>query len=112
MAYVIGKSSLGRTGLVIATATAVAPGFGGCVTLEIVNLGEVPLPLYPGMRIAQLVFHSVEGTAEYKGRYSCSVGPEPPFLERDGEMAIWASEKTTMDSKPAELASGNDEKAA
>lgn len=59
--YVIGRSSFGRTGLVIATATAVAPGFRGCITLEIVNIGEVPLPLLPGMCIAQLVFHRTEG---------------------------------------------------
>jgi dCTP deaminase len=88
--YVIGRSSLGRTGLIIATATAVAPGFKGCITLEIVNLGEVPMPLYPGMRIAQLVVHSTEGVASYKGRFQCSTGPEAPLLWRDKDMAIWA----------------------
>ncbi|MCZ7652777.1 MAG: dCTP deaminase [Thermoanaerobaculia bacterium] len=87
--YVIGRSSLGRTGLVIATATAVAPGFGGCITLEIVNAGEIPLPLFPGMRIAQLVFHGATGGAEYNGRFQCSVGPEPPLLSRDREMDVW-----------------------
>ncbi|GMU64640.1 MAG: hypothetical protein AMXMBFR36_09140 [Acidobacteriota bacterium] len=89
--YVIGRSSLGRTGLVIATATAVAPGFGGCITLEIVNTGEIPLPIYPGMRIAQLVFHQATGGAEYNGRFQCSVGPEPPLLSWDKEMTIWES---------------------
>lgn len=88
--YVIGRSSLGRTGLVIATATAVAPGYKGCITLEIVNLGEVPMPLYPGMRIAQLVIHSTEGEAAYRGRFQCSTGPEAPLLWRDKEMSIWA----------------------
>lgn len=89
MCYVIGRSSLGRAGLMIATAVAVAPGFAGCITLEIVNVGEVPLPLYPGMKIAQLVFHDTIGVAHYKGRYRCPIGPEPPQLYRDAEMTKW-----------------------
>src|SRR6266850_3244344 len=44
--YVIGRSSWGRLGLVIATASAVAPNFRGCITLELINHGEVPLVLY------------------------------------------------------------------
>jgi dCTP deaminase len=47
MAYVIGKSTWGRTGLIIATATKVDPGFRGCITLEMINEGEVPLVLFP-----------------------------------------------------------------
>ena len=80
MAYVIGKSSLGRVGLVIATATHVAPGFKGTITLELSNLGSVPLVLYPTMLIAQLVFHPLSSPVEQgysqTGAYACSVGPE------------------------------------
>jgi dCTP deaminase len=57
---VIGRSSWGRLGLVIATATKVDPGFRGILTLELVNQGSVPIRLYPGTRIAQLVFYPVE----------------------------------------------------
>jgi dCTP deaminase len=78
MAYVVGKSTWGRTGLVIATATKVDPGFRGCITLEIINEGEVPLVLLPGIPIAQLVFHRTERPAEYSGSYSCPIGPEFP----------------------------------
>lgn len=56
-AYVIGRSSWGRLGLMIATATAVEPGFKGTIVLELANLGNVPIVLYPMMRIAQLVLH-------------------------------------------------------
>src|SRR5690606_9774028 len=59
MAYVVGRSSWGRLGLNIATATMVAPGFKGAITFEMVNLGTVPIGLYPGTRIAQLVVHSL-----------------------------------------------------
>jgi dCTP deaminase len=60
-AYVIGRSSWGRDGLVIATATGVHPRYSGVLTLEITNLGEIPVRLYPGLTIAQLFIHQVEG---------------------------------------------------
>jgi dCTP deaminase len=63
-AYVIGRSSWGRDGLVIATATGVHPLYSGVLTLEITNLGEIPVRLYPGLRIAQLFIHQVEGQVE------------------------------------------------
>ncbi len=57
--YVIGRSSWGRHGLVIATATGVHPGFTGCLTLELTNLGETPITLRPGVEICQLFLHEV-----------------------------------------------------
>lgn len=90
MCYVIGKSTWGRMGLVIATATKVDPGFRGCITLEIVNEGEVPLVVYPGLPIAQLVFHSAGPAQAYRGKYDCPVGPEfPRFRERTGAWRFW-----------------------
>jgi dCTP deaminase len=59
-AYVIGRSSWGRDGLIIATATGVHSGFSGVLTLEITNLGEIPVRLYPGLTIAQLFIHTVQ----------------------------------------------------
>lgn len=87
MCYVAGKSTWGRTGLIIATATKVDPGFKGCITLEIVNEGEIPLVLYPGIPIAQLVFHDVSGSDDegYSGKYKHAVGPEFPDFRKDYE---------------------------
>lgn len=87
--YVIGRSSWGRLGLVIATASAVAPNFRGCVTLELINHGEVPLVLYPGIRIAQLVLHWTQGEGEYTGRYKCPTGPEFSRIYEDPELPFW-----------------------
>jgi dCTP deaminase len=93
-AYVIGRSSWARVGLVIAMATAVHPGFAGVLTLELQNLGDVPLSLYPGARIAQLIFHTARGRDEAQvpgegatspGSYSCSTGPGVTALRRDPE---------------------------
>ena len=61
MAYVIGRSTWGRLGLIVATAVGIQPSFAGTLTLELRNLGEAPLSLYPGQAIAQLFFHSVSG---------------------------------------------------
>lgn len=63
--YVQGKSSWGRRGLVIATAVGIHSGFTGCLTLELTNLGEIPIAIYPGMKICQLFLHTVDtGTTE------------------------------------------------
>jgi dCTP deaminase len=59
--YVSGKSSWGRRGLVIETAPGVHPGFSGCLTLELANVGEIPIALMPGTKICQLFLHRLEG---------------------------------------------------
>jgi len=58
--YVVGRSSWGRHGLIIATATGVQPGFTGCLTLELTNVGEVPIIIKPGTTICQIFLHSVQ----------------------------------------------------
>lgn len=58
-AYVTGKSSLGRRGLIIETSAGIHPGFSGCLTLELANVGEMPLQIEPGMKVCQIFFHSV-----------------------------------------------------
>ncbi|HYM74789.1 MAG TPA: dCTP deaminase [Candidatus Dormibacteraeota bacterium] len=69
-AFVVGKSTWGRDGLIIATAIGVHPNFSGILTLEISNVGEIPIYLYPGLCIAQLFLASVEQIPE-------SVAPVP-----------------------------------
>ncbi|MBN2198055.1 dCTP deaminase [Candidatus Wolfebacteria bacterium] len=66
-----GKSSLGRLGLVIhSTAGHVDPGFSGNITLEIANIGNLPILLYPNMNICQFVFEMLSSPAEvlYKNK--------------------------------------------
>jgi len=92
-AYVTSRSSWGRVGLVIATAVAIAPGFTGCITLELVNLGEVPLILYPGARIAQLVIEECKGGSQYTGKYSCHTGPQYANVFNDKDMAYFAKKR-------------------
>jgi dCTP deaminase len=80
MAFVEGRSTLGRMGLIVATATQVAPGFHGVVVLELANTGTVPLAVTPGMGIAQLVFQTLTEPLStkadaYHGKYQCQIKP-------------------------------------
>lgn len=100
MAYVVGRSSWGRLGLVIATATLIDPGFKGVITLELANIGKVPLILYPCLRIAQLVFHRLVGATEgYSGQYAVSTGPKFSEIYNDEEIPylIPANQKRAED---------------
>lgn len=72
--YVVGRSTWGRLGLIVATAIGIHPKFAGTLTLELRNLGETPLTIYPGQTIAQLFFHWVDAdktegatTGQYSG---------------------------------------------
>lgn len=52
-----GKSTLGRVGLMIhSTAGYVDPGWDGHLTLELTNVSNLPVLLFPGMRIGQISF--------------------------------------------------------
>lgn len=87
---VIGKSTWGRMGLVVATAINVDPGFRGCITLELINLGEVPIILKPGLLIAQIVLQTSEECGEpYLGQYSSSTGPKSPEFKRPKDWNFW-----------------------
>jgi dCTP deaminase len=63
---VTARSSWAREGLSIATASLIHPGYKGVVTLELANLGQIPLGLYPGLRIAQIAFYSLSEAAKEK----------------------------------------------
>ncbi len=52
-----GKSSLGRLGLLIhSTAGFIDPGWDGHVTLELSNVANLPITIYPEMPIGQISF--------------------------------------------------------
>ena len=79
-AYVVGKSSWGRCGLIIATATGVHPGFKGCLTLELTNVGEIPIAIRPGVEICQLFIHNVDPATSDVMRASKFNGFRRPML--------------------------------
>lgn len=88
-----GRSSWARLGLQIATATTVEPGFKGVITLELSNVGTIPLVLRPGVRIAQIIFRDALPALRdaYLGgrKYYCSVGPEFSLIRRDRDAGLF-----------------------
>ncbi|WP_417855155.1 dCTP deaminase [Xanthomarina gelatinilytica] len=77
-----GRSTWGRVGLQIhSTAGLVDPGFKGSLTFELHNLGKLPLPLFPGVRIGQLVFYpidkvGVDYSKKSQAKYHSQLGPK------------------------------------
>ncbi|SOD71299.1 dCTP deaminase [Jatrophihabitans sp. GAS493] len=80
-----GKSSLGRLGLLThSTAGFIDPGFSGHITLELSNVANLPITLWPGMKIGQLCLFKLSSAAEhpygsavYGSRYQGQRGPTP-----------------------------------
>jgi dCTP deaminase len=98
-ATVTSRSSWGRAGLVIATATAVHPGFTGTITLELVNHGEVPLVLYPGLSVAQMVLCEASGSEEYRGRFGGHTDPQHFTVGRGddkSDVTFWTPKEETL----------------
>jgi len=79
-AYVIGRSSWGRHGLIIATATGVHPGFTGSLALELSNVGEIPITIKPGTTICQIFFQQVKVGDERHVDQSSFGGRRKPTL--------------------------------
>jgi dCTP deaminase len=80
-----GKSSLGRLGLLIhSTAGFVDSGWNGHLTLELSNVANLPITLYPGMKIGQISFLQMTtpadnpyGSASTGSKYQGQRGPTP-----------------------------------
>jgi dCTP deaminase len=78
-----GKSSLGRLGLLIhSTAGFIDPGWDGHVTLELSNVANLPITIYPGMKIGQISFMQMTepaanpyGSAGIGSKYKGQRGP-------------------------------------
>lgn len=97
-----GRSSLGRLGVIVhATAGFVDPGYKGIITLELSNLGHLPIKLYPLQRVATIGFISVKGKVgspygkrldhlpleQIKGKYD-SMKTEASKIDKDWENEI------------------------
>jgi dCTP deaminase len=86
-----GKSSLGRLGLLIhSTAGFVDPGFDGHLTLELSNVANLPIAIYPGMRIGQISYYPMTtpadnpyGSRKAGSKYQGQRGPTPSRIHRD-----------------------------
>lgn len=93
VASIEGRSSIARMGTFIHISSGhVNPGSGKKepipVTLEVLNMNPSPVKLYPGMRICQLLFYTMdkpvtEGYDESQGKYSGKQEPSSSLAFED-----------------------------
>lgn len=82
---ILTKSSWARTFITIETAPWIHPLYRGCLTLEIANVSNTPVVLYPGIKIAQMILLTTTASPDQKedeieGTYIGPVRPEPAKL--------------------------------
>jgi len=108
-AQVVARSTWGRAGLTVATAVVIHPYFSGCLTLELVNNGNAPIVLYPGSRVAQMIFMHTEpgkisaaGASKYFGMTEpgfTRLHDEHPELEKWKQIGGYVSFQTNPNSE-------------
>lgn len=94
VARVEGRSSMGRLGITMhVTAGYIDPGFCGKITLEISNIGKMPVALYPGQRVCQIVFETMTspsvkpyGHPDRDSKYMGQTRPESSRIKHDYEL--------------------------
>lgn len=81
---VLTKSSVARTFMVVETAPWIHPFYRGCLTLEIANVSNTPVILYPGRPICQLILMDLNAGGlkpeKLSGTYIAPVYPEAPIF--------------------------------
>ncbi len=94
LARLEGRSSLGRLGIIVhSTAGLFDPGWIGTPTLELGNLGRMPVKLYPGMRICAFTFAQLSSSAHLPyqlkpdNKYAGQNGPEMSRFAKDIEFS-------------------------
>ena len=87
VAFVEGRSSIGRLGLFIQNAGWIDTGFKGTITLELFNACNVPIRLEEGRRICQIVFVKLDKELQkgYEGKYLGQVGVTGSKISDDFE---------------------------
>lgn len=89
-----GRSSLGRIGIIVhGTAGLFDPGWSGKATLELSNLGIMPVALYPGMRICSMTFEQLSSPSTMPYR-------KKPGNKYAGQQSPLASKLAGEVSKP------------
>lgn len=83
-----GRSSWGRLGIIVhATAGFIDPGYSGNLTFELINDGRLPVPLYVGVRMAQMILFQLPSPSlfSYRGKYHRSIGTKVTSIFDDPE---------------------------
>ncbi len=90
-AFIEGRSSIGRKGLFVENAGWIDPGFEGTITLELLNAGNLPIKLKPGIRICQIVFSELTNPSKKPynkkedSKYQGQIKPTGSRIHKDQE---------------------------
>lgn len=84
LAIILGKSTYARCGLIV-NCTPAEPEWKGRLTLELSNTTPLPIEIYAGEGIAQMLFHKASSVcsvsyADKKGRYQSQIGLTMPTV--------------------------------
>jgi dCTP deaminase len=98
---ILTKSSVARTFIVVETAPWIHPEYRGCLTLEIANVSNTPVLLYPGRPIGQLILlqiaRSYRRGAKVDSTYFGPVYPEaPPFRNPEEDLKEMGIRRTAV----------------
>ncbi len=94
-----GRSSLGRLGIIVhSTASIFHPGWDGTATMELGNLGVMPVALYPRMRICMFTFERMSSPVE---RPYGSDGSTSKYQGQDGPLPsdVWEELETELENE-------------
>ena len=114
-AFLEGRSSWAREGLnVHTTAGFIHPGSKGVIVLELFNNGQHALPLFPGMRVAQLLPYRLSQasqepyslTSRYHGMTETRIGV--PWEDWEFEVFDRAQGARDKETESSDKAPGND----
>jgi dCTP deaminase len=96
-----GRSSIARLGITVhSTAAVFEPGWIGTATMELSNLGRMPVALYPGMRICAFSFEEVSSPvmtpyrAKRNAKYAGQQTPRPSLLADEAPGASDGEDET------------------
>jgi dCTP deaminase len=74
--WIEGRSRFARVGLLTHLSSGyIHPGTTNKTVLEIANLSPIPLAVYPGTRICQIVLEEVKGKSIYRGKFHKQTQP-------------------------------------
>lgn len=106
--HIQGRSSLARLGITTSCmAGLIDPGSFGVITLQLSNLGLIPVALYPGMRICQISFELMTTPVErpygeaHNSKYQGSTGPTASKITQDPDKGVPINNIQTPEPYPS-----------
>ena len=68
--WIQGRSRFARIGLMVHISSSfIHPGISNKQVLELFNAGPIPITIYPGISICQIIFEETIGNASYTGQF-------------------------------------------